>query len=232
MIEEKYIWCRNCNEIHHVNPFDKSPVYRVDQGEEREVAIDDWRAFMERHAGHRLEGLEGTGEKYFPSGHSIDPMSIGYAEVTNGRERFLVRSSRKGIEHPLNFELIPGRLKTVGTTVRVQEDEIRKEMRLHFSWGPTERLDNGKIESFVSLFKETVKDLDANDIRSCSYDYSEGSVVYGLLEPRVVETLLQRCEPRFSHDELLGIRRFIESNRKGGGVMALVIEQHYQVEDL
>lgn len=38
MIEERYVWRRNCNEIHHVNPFDKPPVYIIDHGAEDELS--------------------------------------------------------------------------------------------------------------------------------------------------------------------------------------------------
>lgn len=47
----RFIRCRNCGAIHHVSPFDRSPVYDLVAGEVEEKQVDDWRAFMDRHAG-------------------------------------------------------------------------------------------------------------------------------------------------------------------------------------
>jgi hypothetical protein len=84
MGSEKFIHCCVCDAVHHVSPFDKAPTYIHVGGQVEAQATDDWRLFMVRHAGHRLEPLQASGEKLFPDGSSIDPMSVGYIEVTNG----------------------------------------------------------------------------------------------------------------------------------------------------
>lgn len=231
MAEEKYIWCRNCDEIHHVNPFDKAPAYIGVLGEEREISMDDWREFMQRHAGHRLEGLRAGGQRYFPSTSPADPMSQGYVEVTNGEEWFVVRSFRKGIDHALNFELIRGRLRAIEVTVGIRENEIRKEMKYHFSWLPLEKPEDGKIELFIRILSDVVKGLNPYDVKVSGYDDRDSSVAYGVLEPHIVEALMEKCLTYFSREELMGLRRFIEANRGCEDVMALLIKQHYRVEE-
>ena len=59
-------------------------------------------------------------------------MSVGYIEVTNGQDRYVVRRTRKSIQEPMSDELIRGRLANVGLTVEVQDSEIKKEIRTTF----------------------------------------------------------------------------------------------------
>ncbi len=231
MGQEKYIWCRDCNEIHYVSPFDKAPAYALVHGVEQKYPMDDWRAFMQRHGGHKLEGLRSAGEKYSPSARPMDPMKEEYVEVTNGQDRFVIRSSRGSIDEPLHFELIKGRLTSVGATLDIQENEIRKEMKFHFAWSPLERLDNRKIDLFIALFRDLVFDLSPEEVRICGYSYSDSSVAYGLLPSGVLKALLQKCTPHFLPYELNGIGRFIEAHRGEDGVLALLIRQRYRVEE-
>jgi hypothetical protein len=106
MPEQKYIWCRNCDEIHHVTPFDKAPAFTVVEGEIQESPVDDWHVFMQRHSSHMLEPLTPIGEKYFPCGHPFDPMNVGYIDVMKGKTKSLMRAFRKSVDEPLRFEFV------------------------------------------------------------------------------------------------------------------------------
>ena len=66
MGSEKFIRCCVYDVIHHVSPFDKAPAYKFVGIELEEQVTDDWRLFMEQHAGHRLEPLKASGDKFFP----------------------------------------------------------------------------------------------------------------------------------------------------------------------
>lgn len=227
MLEEKYVWCCNCNEIHHITPFDKASLFAFREGEVREVAMDDWRAFMRQHWGHKLERLRGSGKRYTP-GKTWDPMETRYVEVTNGRELFVLKAFRKSIEEPLRFEIVRGRLGAGEVILSVCEDEIRKEMKHHFAWAPSERPSDEKVELFVRLLSEVVDELDPADIRVCGYDHNESSVAYGALEPHAVETLLKRLKSHFLSDELKALRRFVETYGEG----LVRIEQRYRIEGI
>ncbi|MFQ5682845.1 MAG: hypothetical protein ACE5HC_06175 [Candidatus Binatia bacterium] len=231
MVEEKFIWCRNCNEIHHVSPYDKVPTYVVAEGYVKETPTDDWRKFMHRHDGHKLERLEGASEKITPSGQAVDPMSVGYIEVTNGQESFLLRSSRRRIEEPVSFQLMRGRIGLTHTTLEIQENEIKKEMKNHFSWAPLPLLSSQKIDLFVKLFKEVAKGLDSKEIRIGETSFSDDSVAYGVLDSTITERLMEMCANQFPPAELDAIRRFIETHRESDDVMALVIRHHYKIEE-
>lgn len=231
MGKDKFIWCRHCDEVHHVSPFDRAPTYALIAGEAREMPADDWRDFMERHAGHKLEPLRGIGERYLPREASLDPMSIGYLEVTNGHETFLLRRSRASIEEPLRYQLIRGRMVNAGTTIEVQENAIRKEMKFHFSWEPAESLNDQKIDLFIELYKEVVRALTPSEIRISEDSYSDPAVSYGFVDSKVLAQLMTKCAASFLPLEMEGLRRFVDSHREGSDVMTLVLKPHYAIEE-
>ena len=230
MGSEKFIRCCVCDAIHHVSPFDKAPAYKLVGIELKEQATDDWRLFMEQHAGHRLEPLRASGEQFFPRGAPMDPMSVAYIEVTNGRESYLLRRARKSIQESMIYELVQGRLTDAGLTVEIQENEIKKEMKNHFSWAPASCPDEPKIALFVSLFKEVVKMLDPYCIQVSQDSHTDGSFSYGTLGSGALDILVDRCAVCFSPDELTSIRRFVETHRNGCGVMALVLRRQVNIE--
>jgi hypothetical protein len=41
MVSDRFIWCRNCDAVHHVTPFDKAPRYVYVDGEIDELTGDD-----------------------------------------------------------------------------------------------------------------------------------------------------------------------------------------------
>ena len=232
MVDEKFIRCCVCDAIHHVSPFDKAPVYDCRGSQVEERASDDWRAFMERHAGHRLQPLKASGETFFPHGLPLDPMSVGYVEVTNGHDRYLVLRRRKSIQEPMSYQLIPGRLVETGVQVEVQEKEIKKEMKNHFSWAPATCPADDEINAFTALFQEVIQTLEPRRIRISECSYSDNGVSYGLLDDPTVELLMDKCAVYFLPDQLRSLRRFVNAHRNGCGVMTLVIRRRMTVESL
>jgi hypothetical protein len=230
MANGKFIWCRRCGEVHRVTSFDRAPVFEFSTGEVAETPVDDWRDFMGRHAGHKLEPLVGTSNTYAPHGASVDPMAIAYIEASNGKDRILLRRSRRSIDEPVRYEIFDGRLNESGLSLEIQEVEIRKEMRLHHRWPPSGPLPEEKIDLFISLFREVARNLDPQGVRTSEYSYSDENVCYGHLDSDAVAALLAKCRDRFSPSELESLRRFVESHRDGCDVMALVKRRSVSVE--
>ncbi len=231
MANEKFIWCRQCDVVHHVNGFDKAPVYAWVGGEVEERPADDWRHFMRRHEGHRLEPLTSVGEKYFPSGSIADPMSVAYVEVSNGRDRLLLRQSRKNIGEPVCFEPIAGRLSDRKITLAVQDKEIKKEMKRHFQWPGGQPPSDEKIDLFLEIFKDLVTALDPTEIEVGAYSQTDDNLAYGVLGPATIGQLLAGCARSFTPDELRGLRDFIHSHLDGCDVMSLVMQRQMVIEE-
>lgn len=230
MGSEKFIHCCVCDAIHHVSAFDKAPAYVFVRDEVEAQATDDWRLFMAQHAGHRLEPLKASGEKLFPDGSPLDPMSVAYLEVTNGQDRYVVRRARKSIQEPMSYELIRGRLADAGVTVEVQEREIKKEIKNHFSWAPATCPDDEKIDLFVGLVKEFAKALDPQRIQISEYSYTNDLISYGTFDSTVLDALTDRCAVYFLPDELDSLRRFVDTHRGGSDVMTLVLRRRLTIE--
>ena len=108
MIEDRFLYCRNCNEAHHVTPFDRAPIYNLQEMSVEETFIDDRRQFVDRHAGHEMEELKSVAANYYYSGRSIDPMKVGYVEVTNGTRSYRLRASRETIADAISYKVVPG----------------------------------------------------------------------------------------------------------------------------
>jgi len=221
MDDGKYIWCRNCGATHHVSGFDRYPTYQVVSGEVHETAADDWRDFMSKHAGHRLEPLTATGRDYFPGGPG-DPMTAAYIEASNGNETLLLCRSRRSIEEPVRYEIVKGQRVETRLSLEVQENEIRKEMKLHFSWAPAAPLDDEKIDLFLALVREVVRELDPHSLSTTEYSYTDDNISYAQLSSSLVDTLMAKCSGHFLPTELVALRRFIDSHREGCDVMALI----------
>jgi hypothetical protein len=228
MVSDKFIWCRNCDAVHHVTSYDRAPQYVYIDGEVDEISGDDWRAFMKQHEGHRLEPLKASGEKY-SQGSMSDPMAVAYIEVTNGRDHLLLRQSRKNIAESLSFEVTRGRLVDQGSTVCIQDSEIKKEMKCHFKWDADE-FEDQKIDLFLQLFRDVVTGVEPESIEVAGFSSEDDNVTFGLLPDNVVQSLIAKCAPYFQPGELDDLRRFIDSHREPCDVLALVMRRQLKVE--
>jgi hypothetical protein len=230
MRNPKFIHCRNCDAVHHVTAFDSASHYSISSGEASETVANDWHDFMARHAGHRLEPFEATGQSYFMDGSSSDPMASGYIEVTDGRQTVLLRRVRSTIQEPLRFEWVPGRLVPGKSTLDIQENSLRKEMKLHFPWTPAEPMSDQKIDLFVQLYRQVVSGLDARSVYDREFIRVDDNIVYGQLDAAAWSAFLDNCRSSFTTDDVAALRRFIDGHRDADDVLAVVIRRGMAVE--
>ena len=230
MVNKRFIRCRKCDVVHHVTAFDKAPVYLLSACGSSETAANDWQDFMTWHAGHRLDPLEATGKSFFPDGASSDPMATGYIEATNGNETVLLRRVRASIQESLRYELVPGRLVLRESTLDIQENSLRKEMKLHFLWAPAQPLSDEKIDLFVKLYREVVSDIDPQTVRGRQDSVTDDAIAYGPLNAPAQSALLQKCHGYFTPDELAALSRFIVSHGDVDNVLAIVVRRAMAIE--
>jgi hypothetical protein len=231
MDKGKFILCRNCGAVHHVTSFDKAPQYVAGSGEPEGRPTDDWRTFMNRHAGHSLEALKALGKQYFPDGSPADPMAIAYIEVTNGHQEFLLRRSRRSIAEPVRFERVEARFGEPVVVVEIQDREIRKELKLRFKWPPGHYLSDEKIDLFIALFRDAASQIDARGLTDVERSYADDNVSYAALEARTKESLLERCARYFAAAELEALGRFIETHSTDADVMTLLLRRRVPIEE-
>ena len=130
MGSEQFLWCRNCDAIHHVTQPEKPS---IQENPSRAVSETSAETFKNQHAGHKVECLIAAGERYFPTGQKEDPMAVAYIEVTDNHDRYLLRGARKSIEQPLQFAMVKGCLADAGFRLQVQEAALRKAMKRRWS---------------------------------------------------------------------------------------------------
>jgi hypothetical protein len=225
----KFILCRNCGAVHHVTDFDREPKYFA--GAAEGSPADDWRTFMNRHAGHSLEALKALGDIYVPEGSPADPMAVAFIEVTNGHRSFLLRRSRASIAEPVRFERIEGRFGEPVVIAEVQEREIRKELKLRFNWPANYRLNDEKIDLFISLFREAAGDVDVGRLTEVEPSYADDNISYAALEERIRNSLLKGCSRYFAADEIEALRRFVDGHSSGSDVMTLLLRRRVRIEE-
>ena len=114
----------------------------------------------------------------------------------------------------------------------MQENEIRKEMQLHFKWAPAQPLAKEKIDLFIGLFREIASGLDPRSMSTCAYSLTDGNVSYCEIDSAVVAALMAKCSRYFSPLEIESLTRFVDTHREDCDVMALIkrrcvtVEQH------
>lgn len=231
MADGKFILCRNCGSVHHVTVFDRAPKYSISGGESKQSPADDWREFMNHHAGHRMEAVKSLGEQYSFDTSPGDPMAVGYIEVTNGHQNFLLRRYRRSIEEPLRFEPVEARLGEPAVSLEIQEREIRKELKLRFRWPPGHALNDATIDLFIALFRDAASQIDARGVTGAEPSYSNENLSYAALPPPVKEDLLKNCARHFSVMEVEALRRFMESHCDGSNVMTLMLRRRNFIKE-
>jgi hypothetical protein len=227
----KFIHCRNCGAVHHVTVFDKAPNYFVVAGATREKPADDWRVFMNRHAGHGLEALKALGELYFPAGSAADPMAVGYLKVTNGHREYLLRRSRRSVGEPLRFECIEARFGEPVVALEIQEREIRKELKLRFRWDSGQALSDAQIDLFIALWRDAARQVDARAVTATEPSYVNHNISYAALETPTKDRLLEQCARHFTPGEAAALRRFVEAHGGGSDVMTLLVRRQVPIEE-
>jgi hypothetical protein len=126
MMFDQFLYCRICNEVHHITPFDSAPIYDLDLNgmTVREIFTDDHRQFADRHFGHEVEQLKSVTENHFSIGRLVDPMKAGYAEVSNGQESFILRISRRCITEPVSYKIVSRQMMPWEVTNEGREEGV------------------------------------------------------------------------------------------------------------
>ena len=130
----------------------------------------------------------------------------------------------------MHYAVVKGQLIEQGLSLEIQDKQIRKEMKLHFSWSPGLPLDDAKVELFIEIFREVVGTLDPKSVRTSKYSCEDENVSYGQLDARVTDILMAKCSEHFLPSELQSLGRFVETHSDDGGLMAIIKRRSVSVE--
>jgi len=107
---DRFLYCRECNEIHKVTPFDDAPTYDLQGSQPHEIPTDDRRQFTARHDGHDLEVLSNVNTEWTDPRYAIDPMAESFVVAANDRNCIVLHRSRRKIAEPFVYRVIPRQL--------------------------------------------------------------------------------------------------------------------------
>ena len=86
--------------------------------------------------------------------------------------------------------MVKGCLADAGFRLQVQEAALRKAMS-HFG-GASAPFGDEKIDGFISLVREVVKEIDPASVRVSGYSTTDSNIVYGQLGETEVNALIAK----------------------------------------
>ena len=228
-MSDKWIRCIECNEVTHVTDYDCSPQYQCDEKLEEviEKPMDDMRNFMVQHRHHMIEELSRIKDSFISEGAYVEPLKVSYFEATNGKERFVIKKWRENINDPLQYELIPGYIKTT-ISLEVQLDEIRKQLHDEIKHP---YITEAKIERFIQIIEKVASQFSAGDKIEITAETDTPLISYCKMDTDFTREILRLSEEIFSAEELKEIEQFIYRNNNDNEPMTLLLKRAFTIEE-
>lgn len=228
---DKLIRCTQCNEL-AAHPRDFG-----DFGWPSSLPGIEWspedvfmeRAFFRLHGDHATEEIFVVPESIISDRPSYEPNKVLYFEASNGRERFLIRRTKKSLAQPAYYEVIPGRLQVSNISLHVQDKDLRKQLISHN--GPFS-LKEEMAQKFIQAFQEEVGTVPPEKISEEIETTEEGEtplLIYASLKESCWQKVLERCQKDLLQSDLQKIKYFIHQNKNPGDVLSLVIHREFSI---
>ena len=224
---EKLLRCTQCNKvIPQFGPFGDFGESSLLPGVEWSTEdLEEQTEFFQRHQGHLLEELTIDPETYISDKPSYEPMKVSYVEASNGKERFLIKRTRKSFDQPACYDLIPGKIRFSDVSLEIQEEALWRQV----SWlNGSFPLSGDKLKKFIEAFRDEVKNISPERLDEEIESTLPGEtslLAYGSFSEARWENVLHRCEKEFQQSELKLIEKFIRDNRQPGEVLGLQIKK-------
>jgi hypothetical protein len=225
---DPFIHCTTCDAVFHKTPYDQMPEHEW-RGKDspdrvRTVERDDYEDFLQVHHGHRLEELQVLEGSFMGTGDYREPVKTSYWKATNGKERFVIKGSRKDIHEPLRYQLIRGDYQVKCISLEIQSREITKQLEIEFRANP---LSQKKITAFLHLVEEITQGLDAGHLERVPEESLNPLEIYYRMDDVHTAFLLRRCRKIFDREEFEGIQEFVQHHREDG---VLLLRGKHQIQ--
>ncbi len=224
---ERFIRCRKCNQVLPL------PCFLEDFEASGSLPGVEWsdedasfrREFILAHGNHPQEELRVDLETIFSDKSGYGFSKTIYFEATNGRQNFLIKRTKPGLEYPARYEILPGRMKIFTQSIKIQEGELRRQLSAN---GNLYALPEEKASEFIKALSEEVAVISSQGLFQEFDAMAEGNsprLLYASLKEERWEKILDRCTPNFQPSELRWIREFIRAHRQPGEVLSLLIHR-------
>ncbi len=216
MTKKPLTWCVQCNVLALFSHLDQAPEYHAEGGQWKVVERDDQVAFMHAHRGHHLEELYPIEGSFISSQDYAEPTKVSYFEVTNGRQRFVVKKVRKSVLDTQRYELIPGKLRLIPSEPSIDCPALQEELTREFA----RHMSSAKIDRFVQDLAEAVSCLNPRKLKRAPFESHNPSTWYFILDQRILGRILRSSSPSFTEREVKLLQEFFRRNYGDPGFMA------------
>lgn len=228
---ERLIRCIQCNQLFPLprffEPFEgTAPLPGVEWADEGFVRSKE---FERLHGNYPREEIQVDPESFFSEKPSSEPNKVSYFEAGNGRQRFLVKRTKSGLDRSAYYEIIPGQMDIANIAVEIQDEDLRKQIAAEMdSLTFTEE----RVQEFIALFKEEMSRIFPHNLAEEVEMIQEGEsslLAYAALKEGRWKRILERCAREFIPSEFAQLREFVHKNRQPGEVLSLKVHRRMSI---
>jgi hypothetical protein len=187
------------------------------------------KEFLRTHLGHRLEELLVEEDSWVSQLPSHEPLRVSYCFAGNAGKRVLVQRTKSALNLPASYEIVPGVLEISNVSVKIQEDDLRRQIEAETGFSP---LLKERMEKFIQVFRDEITRIPPDQIGEETgeiYPGEETALAHAGLKPSRWKRILSRCRLYFDKDEMKSLGRFIEENNNPPDVLSVQIERRISI---
>ena len=215
-----YVACQTCGVLHPC----VGSGFGHDASLEQE-AIESYQQFCSAHAEHHMSELSRPDSDSFADRPLWDPMASTTFEVTDGRQTYIVVSSRATIEEARTYRFVPGSLEMYVSDISIEVQDIRRG--LDYALYP-HALRQTKIDRFLTVLREVISHMDPKELAIVFDAADDPEVSIACIPDAYYAELLGRCTEIFDGWELSRVSSFLEINRGEAGLLALRVRRQHR----
>ena len=214
----KLLYCPRCFELVVLSPYDDAPAYTDDGSASAEGCSRNRENFFSYHADHGLRTLQKKPDRFWADRPAWDPLRVAYQEVTDGYERFLLKSWRTNLDEPRSYTLLRGTL-ALTTQVTLPADPLQDMLT------DTLQLSPARVTDFVQVCQRAVATLPADEFIPAYCSAHDPQIAFAYLAEHHVPTLVRCCgEVGASSEEKERLHDFFIDSHQGD---ELTVEMRY-----
>ena len=183
------------------------------------------QTFIRCHENHPQEELWIDPETIFSEKPSYEPVKTSYFEATNGHQKFLIQRTKRGLEHPARYEILPGQMAISNLAIEIQEADLRRQISADRSSSP---LSAEKVAEFIKALNEEIETIPPHrlwEAMQASVEGDSSRFIYAALKEERWARIMDRCARNFQASELRWIREFVQNHRQPGEVLSLLVHR-------
>jgi hypothetical protein len=225
----RFVRCIDCGEGFMKTPFDQCPEYECDPNHPSEpfqvLKRDDFQEFLITHHGHRLEDVEIIENSFVSEKNYLEPVKTSYFKATNNKkEKFVIKRVREKIGEKVRYEIIPGDYFLECAGVKVQSEEITKQLEMEMMTHPFSEI---KISAFLKLYKRIVRGIDTKNLERIFEESPHPLEEFYKMDDMSLFYLLRNCQNIFKGMEYSDIEEFIYHHKEDG---VLLLKTRYKIQ--